>query len=81
MFTAHQPHRPTGVTKKTSPPPHVSVPHTQVRYDSSVRHPVFFTSRLGKPGFAPSPNAQESGVWNPVAQGYMLRKEDGGVKL
>lgn len=43
-------------------------------YDSSIRHPVFFSPTLRKPPF-PLPYAASGGV-NPVAQGYVV--ENGG---
>lgn len=51
-------------------------------YDSSVRHPVFFTAGgLRKPPF-PLPGATSGGV-NPVAFGYVVEQRSGvagGVK-
>lgn len=81
-FFPQTPNAPRAAPFPPRPNPHQ---YQQIRYDSSVTHPVFFTSRLGKPGLAAAggvaPAGSSSSEWSPVAQGYLLRKEDGGVKL
>jgi len=52
----------------------------QHRYDSAVRHPVFFTEQLRKPPF-PLPENASQGL-NPVAHGYITenRRPDAGTE-
>ncbi|OCK90239.1 uncharacterized protein K441DRAFT_580025 [Cenococcum geophilum 1.58] len=51
----------------------------QHRYDSAIRHPVFFTEQLRKPPF-PLPENASHGL-NPVAHGYITenRRPDAGT--
>ncbi|EOD51945.1 hypothetical protein UCRNP2_1260 [Neofusicoccum parvum UCRNP2] len=48
-------------------------------YDSSVRHPVFFSPALRKPPF-PLPDAASGGV-NPVAHGYVVESGAHGPRV